>query len=225
MNKVILLIFIFSFNCSIVDIKSSSKSNLKIEKIKEDYYKIILMNGWIYIGSKELSQGIFKKSEQSNPLYGITSKRGVFKFINEKPEWCSSGNCIDGIGESYYSNDLIKDYGFKFKGTFKNLEEFKGKIDYEDKTCFDLIEGRLIEKPYFSILIKEKEKEELSDLNYRREQKRIELEEQRNDLIQFINKMFNIGAKDYFSCVRLCTKYNITYNCNSKCQDAMNINR
>jgi hypothetical protein len=121
---------------------------------------------------------------------------------------------IDGLNRGFYGS---------------SPEDNQTQDSYIEFFMFDLKDGKINEQsPEYIILKKNLAIEQKEYDKKRDEENKMSMErakKEREELNQFINKMFNFGARDLSSCIRLCTKYNITYNCSSKCQDAMNINR
>jgi hypothetical protein len=233
-----LLIFILIFIQSCLSYVVQDNLPEYLEKdLGNNEIEIHYKDGDIFRGNKDMTYGIFY-SKDGKAKVGISKEYwGEFKYRNELPEWCESGDCQNGEGvtnphdisnivpSKLKDEGYLKKYLFKFSGKFKN---FKGKdgqytLNYNNKDyiILKMKDGNLIDtKDYLSFkkaVDKDLIESEKAEIKYR--------EDQKKQLLQFINKMFDLGAQDYNSCVRLCERYKITYNCNSKCQDAMNINR
>jgi len=238
-----------------------------IRSIGEGKVEIQYRNGDKYIGNKDMTLGIFV-SPQKVIQMGISISRGKFKYKNERPEWCSSGDCYNGQGETINSRS-------KFIGQFKDFEEYDGKyylkmkknkfevdkrksrqeiisetigntftldgstpprnkeveqIEYYDEIfMFDLVKGKSMEpSPEYLSFMKSLETEQKEYQKKQDYEDRLYMERAKRDkeeLNQFINKMYSLGARDLRSCTDLCIRYRITQGCSFKCAEAMNINR
>ncbi len=175
------------------------------------------------------------------------------KIENKKTKDCIKGDCVDGEGvEQFYHSEkdiflwkkedkmiTFTNYfgNFTFKGTFKNYLKYNGVLtDEKGKILAKYENGKETPTDYFYEKVKtiknetlKKEEKDISDyydkLDRESRQRQVEYSKnEKEELSKFINKMFTIGARDFYSCYRLCQKYGITYDCNSKCRDSMNIN-
>lgn len=175
------------------------------------------------------------------------------KIENKKSSECIKGDCINGDGiEQFYLSEkdiflwekedkmvsYTNNFGtFTYKGTFKNFLKFNGMLaDEKGKILAKYDNGKETPTPYFYEKIKtiredtlKKERKDIvtyyEKLDTLSEQREMEYaKSEREELTKFINKMYNIGARDFNSCFRLCHRFNMSYNCGSKCQEAMNIN-
>ena len=213
------------------------------KSLQDDEIEILYRSGDKFRGKKDMSYGIYY-SNDDKPQMGYSKDKEDFKYKDGRPFWCYSGDCYNGEGIVRYdsevkkpdfikSNYYLNKFNIKFSGKFKNFKEFNGQYilyrneykndKYTDKEyiVYSLKNGELTETKEFLSFQKMVDKEDIErdeiDAKY---QKR-----RREELSQFINKMFTVGARDLNSCIRLCNKYNIVKDCNSKCQDAMNSNR
>ena len=131
------------------------------------------------------------------------------------------GVLTDINGRVYEGNWVydIRDGKFTIKEKDSGIKRIVTYIDgYDDEQREKIRQDRL-----------KKEEEYYNSDEGHRERERVlqmrEREARKKELVEFINKMFELGARDYNSCVILCHKHIIVNNCHSKCNDAMNINR
>ena len=132
-------------------------------------------------------------------IYGQRRGKGILTDINGR---VYEGNWVNDIRDGKFT---IKEKDIESKRVITYID---GKDDEEREKI--RIEQLKRETEYYN-----------SPKGIRERERRA----RKNELVQFINKMYDLGAQEYYSCVVLCEKYRIKYNCSSECSDAMDINR
>ncbi len=218
MQIIIFFIFFLNITCYSYIVKPIEEYKHEKVKLPDGNFKISYRNGETFIGSinkEELPiKGMIYKTGTQTLIGGITIERELFTIENNVPDWCKTGDCINGIGVAKFkpkydrfpilaknSNTYYLLKELEFKGEYKNFIEHAGKVYYknneEEMIVFLLKDGNLNETDEFKKYkvkhdIEIKEQDERRKREDERRSKEREIQEKKD--IYFYKLLVSCGA-------------------------------